>query len=587
MAMWLGSPGRPLFAWLDLPEDGLVAGTAILCPTMGLESAYSMRALRDLAHQLAGSGWAALRVDYAGTGDSAGTWTDPDLVAEWLSGVRGSIEYARALGPQRVAVVGLRLGATLAAGELARGGGVDDLVLWDPCATGRAFLREQRAMAALRRDLSIEWGVLREGEVLGSGEAGEVGSVEGPGAMFSAATVADLEPLAIAPGDRSLAARELLLFRQGRRPERVLAERQALPHVESVEVGGQEALLGEQGLAPGPTLELIVSWLTEREGSPVWLEAPERQATAVYRTKGRPGVLERPVELGPARLFGMLSEPEDHLDPSAPTVVFLNVGRIGHHGPARLWVDLARSWAAHGLRCLRVDLSGIGDSPTRPGRTEQVVFPADAPEDLSDIRRAATAEGNEALVVVGLCSGSAHAIETALADPVAAVCVVNPVFTYTRWGEPSFRHFEPNEEGVPGSSERQSWRATRPWVSRAMTRLEPFRDATRWIPDFGWWIVNRWFLTSSPARILERMTQSGVDVLVVAGSEEARRVYRGDHRRLRAMIRTGRLSIETVPNLEHTLLERTGRDRVSELLGAFVLRRVADVAEPTHLGEVP
>ena len=69
--------GRALFTWLDLPDNGLAAGAAILCPTMGLESAYSARALRDLAHRLASSGWAALRVDYTATGDSAGAWTDP------------------------------------------------------------------------------------------------------------------------------------------------------------------------------------------------------------------------------------------------------------------------------------------------------------------------------------------------------------------------------------------------------------------------------------------------------------------------------------------------------------------------------
>ncbi len=583
IALWLGSPDRPLFAWLDLPDDGLVAGAAVLCPTMGLESAYSARALRDLAHRLAASGWAALRADYAATGDSAGTWTDPDLVAEWLRGVRGAIEYARALGAPRVAVVGLRLGATLAAAELARGGGVDDLVLWDPCATGKAFLREQRALSALRRDPPIESG----SRGVGSGGTDEGGSVQGPGVVFSAATVSDLEPLASAPSDRSLASRELLLSRQGRRPERVLAERRALPHVESVEVNGQEALLEEQAITPRPTLDRIISWLTGPGGPVSRIDVPNRQATAVHRTNGRPGVRERPVDLGPAHLFGMLSEPEDHFDPSTPTVVFLNVGRIGHHGQGRLWVDLARSWAASGLRCLRVDLSGIGDSPTRPGRTELVVFPDDALEDLGDIRRAATAEDDAKLVLVGLCSGASHAIESALTEPVAAICVVNPVLTYARWGEHSYRFFEPNEESSTGSNDRQSWRATRPWVSRAMTRLARLRGATRWIPNGGWWIVNRCFLRSSPALTLERLTQSGVDVLVVVGSEEARGLYRGDQRRIRALIGKGRLSIETVPNLDHSLLERTGRERVSELLSAYVLRRVTDVAGPAHLDEVP
>jgi alpha-beta hydrolase superfamily lysophospholipase len=577
IALWLGSHDRPLFAWLDFPVGGLVAGAAVVCPTVGLESEYSARAIRDLAHRLAASGWAALRIDYAGTGDSAGTWTDPDLVSEWLCGVRGAVEYARSLGAPRVAVVGLRLGATLAAAELARGGGVDDLVLWDPCATGKAFLREQRVLSALWRDLALQGGTLRKGEVLGSGEPIEDGSVEGPGALFSAATVSALELLAIAPGDRSLALRELVLPRQGRRLEPLLAQRQMLPHVESAEVSGQEALLNEHAITPGPTLDRIVSWLTEPGGPVRRLDVPEGQGAALHQTNGGPGVLEQPVELGPAHLFGMLSEPKDHFDPSAPTVVFLSVGRITHHGPGRLWVDLARSWAASGLRCLRVDLSGIGDSPTRPGRTELVVYPADAPEDMRDIRRAASVEGSTELIFVGLCSGSAHAIDAALAEPVAAVCMVNPVFIHARWGEQAPRVFEPDQESSSEPGDRQSWRATRPWVSRAMKRFARFRDVTRWMPNVGWWVVNRWFLTSSPARTLERLTQSGVDVLVVAGTQEARRVYRGDQRRLRAMISKGCLTMEVVPNLEHSLFERSGRERVSKILDAYVLARAAHV----------
>ena len=84
------------------------------------------------------------------------------------------------------AVVGLRLGATLAAAELARGGPVDDFVLWDPCASGRAFLREQAALSAFRRDRAADWGVEHVGESSGSPERVEEGSVEAPGAMFSA-----------------------------------------------------------------------------------------------------------------------------------------------------------------------------------------------------------------------------------------------------------------------------------------------------------------------------------------------------------------------------------------------------------------
>lgn len=275
LARWLGTSERPLFTRLDLPDDGRVVGAAVLCPTLGLEAAYSARALRDLAHRLAASGWAALRVDYAGTGDSAGTWTDPHLVAEWLDGIRGAVDHARGLGAERVAVVGLRVGATLGAAALARDGAVDDLVLWDPSATGRAFLREQRALWALLRDQAAEWGWLQEGEAWGSEEADD-GSLETPGALFSAATVEELEPLAIGPSTQRLACRELLLVRQGRKLPRPLADRLALPHVESAQIAGRR--LSSTSPPPRPRRRWIGSSPGSRSPEGRRLRSPCRRA---------------------------------------------------------------------------------------------------------------------------------------------------------------------------------------------------------------------------------------------------------------------------------------------------------------------
>ena len=64
---------------------------------MGLEAAYSARGVRDLARRLGAAGWAALRIDYAATGDSAGSWTDPGLVDEWLRSVRTAIDSSSVL----------------------------------------------------------------------------------------------------------------------------------------------------------------------------------------------------------------------------------------------------------------------------------------------------------------------------------------------------------------------------------------------------------------------------------------------------------------------------------------------------------
>jgi alpha-beta hydrolase superfamily lysophospholipase len=575
--LWIGSPERPVFAWLDVPDDHLVAGAAVICPSMGLEAAYSTRALRQLAHRLAASGWAALRLDYAATGDSVGTWSDPDLVSEWLGNIRLAIDCARSLGAARVGVVGLRLGATLAATELARNGSVDDLVLWDPCATGKAFLREQRAMSAFRREMAVEWGTLQKGEVLGSGETSEDGLVEAPGIVFSAATAAGLDPLAVAWSEQSPAARELVLTREERRVEKAVTKRLTMPGVESCSIPGQEALFAEKPATPGPTLDRIASWLSESGGPTARITMPEGQATAVHRSPGRPGVRERAVEFGPGRLFGVFSEPENGIAASAPTVIFLNVGLIGHQGPGRLWVELARACTAAGnVRCLRVDLSGIGDSPARPGRTELRGFPHDAPQDMDDIRRAVTEDGAP-LILVGVCSGADHSIEMAQAEPVAALCVINPAFSYARWGDG--KDANPIEDDSPASGDRQTWGTPRPLLTRAMALVAPYKHVVRrHLPTPGWWMAKRWLMNGSPVRTLERLAQSGVDVLFVCGTNEAKRVYRGEQHRLQALIAKGEIRLETVPHLDHSLLERSSHDRVAELFGAYVAQHAADLS---------
>jgi len=322
-----------------------------------------------------------------------------------------------------------------------------------------------------------------------------------------------------------------------------------------------------------PTLERIVSWFGEPGGSLVRLNMPESRASAVHRALGRAGVRERPVELGPARLFGVLSEPEDGIDPWAPTVIFLNVGLIGHQGPGRLWVELARACAAAGgVRCLRADLSGIGDSPARPGQAELRAFSVSAHQDMDDIRRAMTGEGAE-LIVIGVCSGADHAIETALSAPVAGLCVINPAFSYARKAG--------DEEAAPGdaaprvSDDRQTWGGPGPLLSRAMALVAPYKRLTRWIPTPGWWVVKRWLMTGTMVRTLERLAETGVDVLVVASTIEARRVYRGEQHRLDALIAKGGVHMEIVSDLDHSLLERISHDRLAELFSSYVARRAA------------
>jgi len=77
---------------------------------------------------------------------------------------------------------------------------------------------------------------------------------------------------------------------------------------------------------------------------------------------------------------------------------------------------------------LRIDLAGLGDSATRPGHSDDEVFP---PQALDDVRTAvefmhSRYRGAE-LTLAGLCSGAYHVLRAAVAGvAVNRIVMVNP-----------------------------------------------------------------------------------------------------------------------------------------------------------------
>lgn len=115
---------------------------------------------RVLATQLQRAGYAALRFDYSGTGDSLGESADATVDA-WVSDIGAAAERLRsATGAARLAVVGFHFGATLA--MLASARGVlrpRHLLAWNPIVHGAAYLRELAAQhdAYMRSELGADW----------------------------------------------------------------------------------------------------------------------------------------------------------------------------------------------------------------------------------------------------------------------------------------------------------------------------------------------------------------------------------------------------------------------------------------------
>jgi pimeloyl-ACP methyl ester carboxylesterase len=124
------------FGWL---HEARGRHGVVLCNPFGYDAYCTHRGWRKLAESVAAAGMPTLRFDYPGTGDSAGLEEDPKRFDAWLGSIAAGVEWLREYtGVEQVSLVGLRLGATLAALAAARIGNIDGLVLLAPVITGRS-----------------------------------------------------------------------------------------------------------------------------------------------------------------------------------------------------------------------------------------------------------------------------------------------------------------------------------------------------------------------------------------------------------------------------------------------------------------
>lgn len=121
------------------------SAAVLLCNPFGEEAARAHRAYRVMARRLEDAGYAAMRFDYAGTGDSSGDIADFGVDA-WIEDIEAAADELRwESGVSRIVLVGLRFGATLAALCAQRGRlRAAHVVLWDPVVDGVQYLRELR-----------------------------------------------------------------------------------------------------------------------------------------------------------------------------------------------------------------------------------------------------------------------------------------------------------------------------------------------------------------------------------------------------------------------------------------------------------
>jgi pimeloyl-ACP methyl ester carboxylesterase len=146
---YFGSSACPLFGIHEPPRAATPRSTAVLLCYPGVQE-YNMAhwAFRRLSSTLAKEGFHVLRFDWSGTGDSWGRTADGTM-DQWVDDVTLGVQELRdASGAESVSVVGLRLGAAIAAVACAKTPHVEDLVLWEPVICGRHYIAELESLDA-------------------------------------------------------------------------------------------------------------------------------------------------------------------------------------------------------------------------------------------------------------------------------------------------------------------------------------------------------------------------------------------------------------------------------------------------------
>lgn len=118
----------------------------VICPSWGAESMRCYRGLHLLAQQLAERGYDTLRFDYSGTGDSADVEAEDAPLTQWRRDIADAAAELRELsGAPRIALLGLRLGALLAA-HAAEAAQADELLLWDAPDNGQLWCEQMQQL---------------------------------------------------------------------------------------------------------------------------------------------------------------------------------------------------------------------------------------------------------------------------------------------------------------------------------------------------------------------------------------------------------------------------------------------------------
>jgi pimeloyl-ACP methyl ester carboxylesterase len=604
---WFGPASEPLFGFYHPPRVGSREPrrlAIVLCPPFGYEAMCAHRPYRKLAEQLANAGFPVLRIDYHGTGNSAGDDREPGRVPAWIASIHAAIEHVGQLsGCSKVGLFGARLGACLAALAADSRSDVVALALWGPSLTGNTFLREELAVHKLRaqqRAQLVNKAVTtdQDGEALGF--------------VLTSETTRELKAINLGKIVRAPASALVLTRDTPLQEPRVAKQLEDLGARAICEDGPGYAAMLQTSLPPEKVWQRVERYFDEEDralpsGSPEARSAtPARDAEVLLNPhphgSGRAGGGTREIAtwFGPDRqLFGVLTEDRVRARRDVPVILLLSGGVNPQVGTNRMHTRWARAWAELGFTTLRFDLAGVGDSHARANEPDGTLYTMAA---IADVRAAMdhlqAARGASRFMLIGLCSGAFVAFHTALSDPrVSDIALLNLLRFY--WNP---------EDSIASvqAQRRHQLRSVRYYLSAATSRehweklLAGRVDAARILELLAQRTVRRamslgeyWLrrVSGKPmeqsaahplARDFHKLATRGLRSLVIYDGDEPmlddfQEQLGADVPRLQAL---GRLQLEVIDGADHIFSPVASQHALTERLTEYLRVRLLHEARP-------
>jgi pimeloyl-ACP methyl ester carboxylesterase len=605
--VWFGPTDRPLRGWIHRPLGGSPSNSrrVVIVPGFGYEELTAGWGLRALAEELACNGHTVLRYDHPGTGDSSG---DGATVSEWFDGIHHAVS---ALNFPDVTLIGVRLGATLAltaaaefssrqshqtkqtnlhtsseqqgtelqsvrpgevvAGKAFANGAITQIIAVSPIVSGRRMMRELTMLAATKKAVAaepigeFEAGPLQLSWAAPTTASRSTSSSSGPqsspltvgGFTYSSELRTGLGMLDLLGLPASPAPRVEIVHTNERATDKNFIEHlRGLgtavyeSHVEGIATWLDTS--SELAAAPQP----LISLLRDQLYGDSMVDAVEvrdqskRFTNAVTLSVDEKLVRERCFILGEPSLSAVLTEPTETPGVDEVAVLLLNSGVERSIGPGRAWVQWSRTLGAAGSTVLRLDLSGVGNSGTWPGKP---AFHNYGPETFDDVAlgiASLRSMGHQKIVIVGLCASAYSALGTAVQPGVVGIVSLSPQFYRC---------------GTPGSmAEVEDTNFNRHRISQLDQKLHLRRKGAA-IEE----LVGK---RHQSVTWIDAWMAQGTHVRLVFGPDDRglRFLQWRTPRSLKRLAKTPTFALQVHPNLDHALHEATARADVFTDLRAFI-----------------